>query len=255
MWKVVVLVFGLAACGTVKEDGQLVDAPIVEPDAPACSVAEMCDGVCTDLTTDERHCGGCTTSCTNQQGCLAGSCVDATASCTVIRALDPNAISGSYTHEANGTQFFCDMTNNLQYDELGYGQFNVAHAGFEIITGAMLTDPVAQQAFVFLFNHQAGGGILLDPGFTATNCCLTTGAGVRLVLGGSLLFTAVVGATDFSCGVSHTDPKYTFKRVNGGAVANAPMPADYFTQFPPVDDNAQCADGNNPALFFKRSPL
>jgi hypothetical protein len=49
-------------------------------DASDASSAEscggtVCNGVCTDLTADPGHCGGCTTACAPGQVCASGACV------------------------------------------------------------------------------------------------------------------------------------------------------------------------------------
>lgn len=69
----------LAACGGGGNDGPvvLVDArPIDAPqiDAAVCS-GMVCDGTCIDTTTDEQHCGGCTTVCEAGKTCQSSSCM------------------------------------------------------------------------------------------------------------------------------------------------------------------------------------
>jgi hypothetical protein len=35
---------------------------------------ELCSGTCTDTSTDNAHCGNCTTQCTGEPKCSGGMC-------------------------------------------------------------------------------------------------------------------------------------------------------------------------------------
>lgn len=243
---VIVPMIGLVACGKVE----------VTPDALTCPGDQIaCDpDGCTDTLTDERHCGDCATACTIQQGCLAGTCVDATESCARIKALDPSATNGPYTHAATGKPFYCDMTRVIQYDELALGQYNSTYPGYQLVTSAELMDPVTQQAFTFLFNTQAGGIITLTPAWTDVNCCIASSAagGEFLRFGPQHVFPAKYGVDQLACNQPLTDAKYSFQRA-GVEYAPVPLPADYFTTNP-VTTDATCSTNGNAAFFFKRTP-
>jgi hypothetical protein len=225
-------------------------------DGATCPGDEVvCDSDgCVEVMTDERHCGDCTTSCTNQQGCLAGDCVDATESCARIKALDPNAIDGPYTHVATGKQFFCDMARGVQYDQLAMGQYDATYPGYQFAGAAELVDPIVQQAFIFLFNHQGGGMVTLTPAWPSTNCCFASKAagGEWLRFGANLLFVAKFGVPQQACGGTFSDPKYSYQHA-GADFPAVPLPADYF-QIRPVTTDTTCGNGANPAFFFKRTP-
>ncbi|HUJ61451.1 MAG TPA: hypothetical protein VLX92_23260 [Kofleriaceae bacterium] len=260
-WLVLALVTGCGQVNKVRPDAragsdQMDARPI---DALACTGSDMmlCDQQCIDTSSDDNHCGTCTTSCSAQQGCFQSSCIDATASCQAILELDPGAQSGPYTHVADGSQFYCDMTKGLnggpppiQYDRLAMGQYNASYPGYSIIDASVLGDAGAQQAFVFLFDRD--GGIPALATWTATNVCITTTAagGTRLTFGNSLLFPGQAGMTVAA---------YTANALYTPALVNLtpelfpapPLPATFFQSYPPSSE-ANCADGANPALFFQR---
>lgn len=224
-------------------------------DAMLCAAGELaCGGSCIDPQHDELHCGDCATACTAQQGCLAGSCVDATASCAVIHALDPTTTDGPYLHAADGKPFYCDMSAGITYDELAYGRYNATYPGFELINAAALDTVVEQQAFIFLFNLQ-GGAINIDVGFMSQNCCFTaspSGAS-RLAFGGAILQPATVGMNNVVCNSVYSDARYSWIRATASAFAPMPLPTSYFVSFP-ASEATGCSDANNPGLFFKRHP-
>jgi len=245
-----------AACGKVSNNpdgGAPNDGRIDGGTCPGDEVICDSDG-CTDVVTDERHCGSCTTSCTNQQGCLGATCVE---SCARIKALDPNAIDGPYTHVATGKQFFCDMTHGaIQYDELAIGQYNAAHPGYTIINAAELSDPVIQQAFIWLYNHQGGGLINNTANWTSGNCCITAtpAGGIRLQIRGSILFVATFGSPTSGCNTAYPAAKYSYHLATPPAeFPGNSLPTDYFATRP-ATEAAACGDDNNPAFYFKRTP-
>jgi hypothetical protein len=249
-----------ASCGSVSDsiDAAGIDAPEGNPDAPGCSASEtLCGSLCTDTDTDEAHCGDCITACDATEGCLGGTCVDATSSCAVIKALDPSAPDGPYTHEADGTQYYCDMTHGaIMYEELGFGQSSVPHAGFDIVGVADLTDPVIQQAFIWLYNHQ--GGLRLLAPWTSTNCCFvaSTSQTDHLKMGGeNIVFPARVGSDDTACNDDpvYADPLYRFSIPAIGVYPPIPMPTNFFQTYP-VTSGPYCGSGDNPAAFFLRHP-
>lgn len=45
--------------------------------ACACAPESTCDGVCTDTSTNRRHCGACGNACDVTEGCVAGLCCEA----------------------------------------------------------------------------------------------------------------------------------------------------------------------------------
>jgi hypothetical protein len=163
--------------------------------------------------------------------------------------VDPNATSGMYTHQADGTQFFCDMGSTVvQYDELKYGAYNSNPAGYTLITGATLATAIGQQAFIGLFNYQLG--IPVIAAFTSGNVCVTTstGGGQRLYLNGSVVFGGQNGTSqsNYQAGML-----YTLYLTGNATTPTPPMPANYFTVNPPTDA-VNCGDTNNPALWFKK---
>lgn len=64
-----------AACSGDDGPAVLVDAAVDAPsiDASTCN-GMVCGGECLDTSTDEQHCGGCTTVCDPGQACQAGMC-------------------------------------------------------------------------------------------------------------------------------------------------------------------------------------
>src|SRR5215475_6489802 len=49
-------------------------------------------------------------ACLAGQVCALGSCIDPTASCAVIKQLDPTAPDGIYTRTSDMAKIYCDMT-------------------------------------------------------------------------------------------------------------------------------------------------
>jgi stigma-specific protein Stig1 len=241
-----------AACGKVEKiqaDAAPDAKPDAAPDALVCTAPEMaCSGRCMDTSMDPMHCGSCTQVCMATEACLASACVDKMASCAVIHQLDATKPTGVYM-DANGTTFFCDMQHGLnggqpptQYDELGLGRYNATYAGFELVTGAMLTDPAVQAAFIAVYNFQLGA-LGLET-FTSGNVCVTTSVagGLRMQWGGSLLFAQNPTTLGMPATPVESPP------TNPTA---PPLAANFFATNPPADVT-NCGDNNNPAFFFKR---
>jgi hypothetical protein len=252
--KQLLLVVCVVGCGQVNaRPDAAIEGP---PDAFACTGGQLTCGMsstCFDLQTDEAHCGTCNNACTGQQGCAAGMCIDATASCANIKVLDPKAPSQEYLHTADGSLFFCDMTKEppVQYEALAMGRYNGTYAGYTIITGADLADTTIAAAFVYLFNRQ--GGMTALETWSAGNVCTTTSTagGQRLQFGGSLLFPSqgAMQLSQFTMGM-----RYGEELVNKQPVIFmvAPIAPNFFVTNPPTDLMGNCSDSNNPALYFKK---
>lgn len=59
------------------EAGSCVDSPDPEPDPDQCEDNEsVCGDSCVDTDVDDEHCGSCGNSCSMDQSCDAGACVD-----------------------------------------------------------------------------------------------------------------------------------------------------------------------------------
>jgi Stigma-specific protein, Stig1 len=255
MWRLIWVAVLASACGNVAKapDAGAADAP--DPDAFSCSAPMLaCGAQCFDLATDHEHCGACDLACPDAEDCIAGHCTDATASCAAIAMYTPNAPSGGFTHKLDGTKFFCDFPNGLQYDELDYGQYDVAHAGFTIVSPADLMNPTLQQAFIFLYNQQHGAKLIAT--WTDTNCCFKGDTVVNnmnmILINGSNITPAKAAPNDVSvCNAAHTDNPGRFIMSAGGAYSPDPMPDDFFSTHT-VTAGTQCSPGANPAFFWKR---
>jgi hypothetical protein len=255
--KELLLVITLAGCGEVLKAGHDAAPSDAAADtaidgSPVCSAPMMmCGAACIDVMTDEQHCGSCTKQCQSTEGCAAGSCIDATASCVNIQMLDPNAASGPYTHSADRTTFFCDMTKTpaVQYDGLAMGRFNGTYSGYSIIDATQLQDAAIQAAFIYWFNRQGGFPALET--FSPGNVCTTISTGVRLAFGNSLLFPYANGNTPTAYTANSI---YTEDLVskNPAVIMAAPLDPQFFTMNPPSTITNQCSDVMNPALFFKK---
>jgi hypothetical protein len=249
----------VAACGKVEVvgDGGGGDAAADGPrsDGPAACVAPetMCGAACVDEQTDDSNCGMCGSACVTNTGCLAGDCVDSTASCAVILALDPTKPSGPYMHAADGHQFYCDMSHGpTQYEQLAIGEYSVVHTGYDFVTAADLGEPVLQQAFVWLYNHQ--GGLATIATWTPGNCCVKDGmtAGEYLTLGGSYLFIATAGATEAQyCGTSMTAAQYAFYLANLNVYPGDPIATTSFGTYAAAEATG-CGDSANAAMYWQR---
>ncbi|MEO6772317.1 MAG: hypothetical protein ABI467_04755 [Kofleriaceae bacterium] len=255
MTKPSFLFIALVGCGKVAAvaDGS-IDAPL--PDALTCSAAqELCNATCSDPMSAVDHCGSCDNACaTDHETCQAGHCVDYTATCATIHAGNPAAVSGPYTL-LDTSIVFCDFEHNVTYTQLAFGQYNVAHPGYALVSAADLADPTVQKAFIYLFNSQSGAAISLGT-FTSMNCCIADNAnGADLLLGGAIVYPATPNSTTAQCSPAggYTLSGYGLTIQTAPAVfTTATLPDDFFTTSP-ASEGANCGPSNNPALFWKRA--
>jgi hypothetical protein len=149
------------------------------------------------------------------------------------------------------------MEHSMTYTQLAFGQYNVAHAGYDMVSIADLTNTSTQKAFIYLFNRQGGGATSLGA-FTSTTCCfkVSTNVGMNLELGGSYLYPATPNSTTSQCNQSggYTLPSYGFELVPGTIFTTATLADDFFSVHAPTEV-AICGDGTNPAFFWKRTPF
>jgi hypothetical protein len=247
---------GAVGCGkvaTAEVDAKATDA---SKDAFSCPAMQtVCaDDKCANTNTDSMNCGECGNACGTGTTCGSGHCVDATLSCADIHLVDPTMPSGSYTHVADNHNFFCDMDNGpMQYEELGFGVFNVAHPGWDFVSPADMSNATVQKAFIFLFNRQAGG-LDLIASFTGSNCCFKASmtANMDLELGGSISFPTTPNTTTTQCAITYSAAQYGFEIVTGTIAVTNPMAADFFTAHPYTEAAVGCSDVSNPAMFFRR---
>lgn len=248
-----------AACGNVavKADAN-ADAP--DPDALVCTAPQLaCGSTCVNPMTDVEHCGACDVACVNGVDCLGGHCTDTTASCFAIKQFNPAATDGPYTHKLDGTKFYCDMTNMMQYDALALALFTAPPAGFTQVTAADLQNPASAAGFIGIYNLQTG--VTVPTAFSSTNCCLkndlTPAGTVMLFLAGMDVYPALNNVKMCSpAGGYLAGTIYQIVEAPDTAApnfANAPLPANYFTMFP-ASATAGCSANANPALFWKRHP-
>lgn len=235
----------VAGCGEVVKAAPDAAIDAAAPDAFTCSGSlSPCGTSCFDLTSDNAHCGSCTTTCGTGETCTSSACLDTTASCAVIKMLDATKPSGVYTHEADGTQFYCDMDSSpvIQYDQLAFGIYNTAYPDMTMVTSALMADPAVQQAFIALYNLQ-GGGIPLQT-WSAGNVCITTSpaGGTRMKWGSAIVFGP--GTPQMNTPVEVT--------LSPTTVSTSPPLPDNFFQANPPSEAAACGDSMNPAFFVKR---
>jgi hypothetical protein len=246
------------ACGDVVKvpDAHVIDA--YSPDGPnnvMCGSGEMsCNGTCANVMTSELYCGNCTTQCSPTQGCLAGSCVPANTSCQRVKDLDPMAANGLYRNPNNNAYFFCDFTNSMVYEAMGFGAHTTVYAGWTLMSAADFNDPIIQKAFIALYNEQIGLNNL-QSGFSTGNCCFKASdspAGMYLALGGHYLYPArTTNPPTTNCGGPYSDAKMRFYEAEVGPYAPLPMPDDYFTTHM-ATNIAGCSDSSPQPGFFMR---
>jgi hypothetical protein len=165
--------------------------------------------------------------------------VNATDSCAIIKMVDPGAQDGVYT--SRGAMVFCDMATGTTYEEVGWGQFDVAPpAGYALIHAADLQPTAAQNAFIALYNLQ-GGAKTIAP-WQSNNCCVTVAPLTRLKYDGNAILTG-----NGKCNVpgGYVDPVYQLS-----IAPTPPVPANFFSAHA-VSEGTGCGDGKNPGLFFK----
>lgn len=230
-----------------------VDGP--DPDAYSCAGSMLaCTNTCVDPMTDKMHCGSCDTACVTGEDCTAGHCADTSANCFTIKTYHPDAMDGIYTHDLDGTKFYCDMTNGgVTYSNLSLGQSDVGHAGYALISLVDFQTVVVQTAFIALMNAQQGA-TRLDTGtpWTVTNCCIkySTTAMQDLAFGANNFLEPTDTAGNLVCGGVMTLPAYSFS-LAAATSQTLPIPTDFFTTHAPT--TFSCADGANPAFFWKKS--
>jgi hypothetical protein len=245
-----------AGCGNVasnKVDAH-VDGP--DPDGFGCPTTQLaCSNTCIDPMTDNAHCGTCDNACQAiGSTCMAGHCVDTITSCAEIHMLAPSATSGFYTLH-DGSQVYCDMINVQTFEAVGFGQYDVAHTGWTMVSLADLQNATMQSVFITLYNQQ--GGLKLVEPWKDNNCCfMFDNSTNNLMLQAKLIYPLVIGTTANECNVMHTAPLYTWQVQTSPAVTNtaASLPGNYFTTFPPTGV-AQCSVMQaNPAFFWRKHP-
>jgi len=234
------------ACGDVVKVPDAAPIDVFQPDMPntvTCGTNEMnCNGSCANVSTSELYCGNCMTQCSPTQGCLNGSCVPANTSCARVKELDAMAMDGAYRNPNNSFTFYCDFTTRKQY-EFGLGQYNVAYAGYTIMTVASF-DAGAKAAFVGYYNLV--GGLPTIQTFTSGFCCVTQPNNNELNFGGTYLSLAQNGTN--TCNIAYNGT-YQIMRAQSSVYA-PPLALDFFTTNP-VTEAASCGDMNNIGFFFK----
>lgn len=253
LWVAVGL--GLFACGDVQKvpDAAIPDA--YTPDSPSmlsCGAGEMvCNNTCANLMTSELYCGNCTTQCSPTQGCLNGTCVPANTSCMRVRELDPTAGNGVYRNPNTGVDFYCDFANTMTYDSLSMGIYTSGYGGYTIITAAELQTAAAQAAWTALYNAQ--GGLITLQVWTSTNCCFSEPGGNDFKFGDVLIYPANSngGAPITQCNQSPSYNTSPYILNRGATYMTTPIPDDFLTTNPPTS-LAQCSDGSNPGMFWRK---
>jgi hypothetical protein len=287
MGRFVTWVVLVAACGKVGEAPAvaIADAAL---DAFSCAAPQLaCGGSCVDPTSDPSNCGGCGIACqAGLEACQAGACVDTAATCADIHAGNPTATDGPYqllngtmlncafsgtcaqVHVATpsasdgiymtlgGSAEYCDMTDGGQnIYGLAYGQFSVATAGYAMVTLPDYQSPGLQQVFLSLFNQQGGANLIAS--WSIGDCCIKVDATARwLQLGtaagsGSWVDDGLCqAATPAVAGIG-----VFVANTSGQPTAQTPpLPANFFSTYPPTTTTSICSDGANPAYFWKETP-
>jgi hypothetical protein len=245
----------VVACGKVQlAPDASIDSSL--PDALSCPAAQLaCGSTCVDPMKSSDHCGACDIACDPMHAtCMAGHCVDYFTSCAAIKAAAPTSTTGSYTLIDNSL-VYCDMEHSMQYTGIGMGQYNVAHAGFDMISATDLNDPAFQKIFVLFFNHLNGALPTIAP-WVGSNCCFKSSAtaGMVLELSASVLFVTTPNTTTLQCNLP--SPGYTasygFEITGTSTAAIAPMADNFFVAHPATEVSG-CSDANNPAFFWQRA--
>jgi hypothetical protein len=261
------LILLAAACGSVSTSDPIdasehdasepIDASLDGPGG--CSdTLTACGDFCVDVDNDPNFCGDCETACASGIACIEGDCAPVPASCAAIHAANPGFPSGPYTINpgTGAVEVYCDMVHGpVTYDQLGFGLHGSPPGGYTEVSVADLSDPVIQQAFIYLFNRQGGAAVNLSVGFTTSNCCFMAADSSATVLhfGGKYLYPATVGvdATQCSPAGGYVDASYRFFFAERGPYSPNPMPTDFFAANPATNVFA-CDQTGNPALFFHR---
>ena len=256
--RVVAIAVALVGCGKVAAAPDVVvDAGLPAP--LTCPGTELaCGSNCADPMTSSDHCGSCDVSCqTGRETCVAGHCADFYTSCASIHTNDPTQTSGFYAL-VDSSNIYCDMEDGgIGLSAISFDNFNTATpvTGMAMVTLTDLQSAPTQKAFVALYNRQGGSLPLLQaPMDVVNNCCIKVSANANLTLelgaGGPTEPATVGAAGPLSCMASYT-VSLSFG-ISVGAVFPGPvMAADFFTTHAPTEI-AQCADGNNPAFWWKK---
>jgi hypothetical protein len=248
------LVAALAAAGCGKVAAITATDAAVDaiPDAFSCSATQnACASGCSDPMTDSMNCGVCGNACqATGETCISGHCVDPNISCASLNAAGKP--SGLYTLD-DSSMVFCNMNDHMTYQELDLGQFNMAYAGYDRITMAEFADPTLQQAFIALYNLQAGAKTMA--GFTTSgNCCIKADDTVNmLVFGTGNYMTPATAPSTIVCSTYVPGTAYTVALMESSAMIQATLATTFFTTNPP-STAAFCSTSTNPAFFWKRHP-
>ena len=161
--------------------------------------------------------------------------------------IDPDGSGGNPEIEV-----YCDMSGGgVTYEQLGFGQYNVSHTGWTLLSFADLSTVPVQQALIWAYNRQ-GGMVNLNPGWNSSNCCFAVSDSADWLDFGSGLdyrvYPADQNGTE-NCNGTYTDAYMRFHR--NAFPAEMSLASNYFVTYPP-SLRSGCSDGNNPGFFFLR---
>jgi hypothetical protein len=181
------------------------------------------------------------------------------ASCSEIRAADPDAGDGPYMIDPGGGEIevYCVMTGaGTTYEALGFGNSFSTYADHLGVTATHLANARIQRAFLWLYNQQ-GGAINLEPGWNSGNCCFkghNSNVAAVLTFGSNYLYPAEADTPTVNCSEGYASARYRFALASdkiAPVFPPDPLPDDFFTTYPPGEATT-CIDENNPGWFFKR---
>jgi len=277
-----------AACGKVGEapPANVADAAL---DAFSCSADKLaCNFACVDPMSDPMNCGGCGNTCqTGGESCQAGTCMDTAASCADIVAANPQALDGTYTfidgtkancdfsgttscstiHTANpqfsgdgfyplaaGSGIWCDMTEGaFNIYGLAYAEYSASLANYHIVS--LFDYQSLGSAFITMFNQQSGN-IPLAATWSLVSCCIKYDSSTAFLNLGSNNTTNSYSLVQACTATPSANVSFSVFAPGGSFVTEAaPLPPDFFTNFPATGVvSPSCNVNANPAFFWKETP-
>lgn len=162
--------------------------------------------------------------------------------------VDPDGATGTVDH----VEVVCDMTNGgITYWEYAFGKSSSDHSasGWERVSSAMFTDPVARLAWLWHFGR-VGLFTNLEVGFVG-ECCFATDASY-LTINGANVRAAPVGGGAAIC--SRWDEAEVGVILSDSATAlTGPLPRNFITATGSSNVSTCNSTAASPAFFVRRS--
>ena len=198
----------------------------INPDA-----VEVCeDGV-------DNNCSG------SDASCITASCLELYQQGTTVDDV--------YTIEVSGNEIdvYCDMTNGgWTYEDFGFGGVVNTYAGWEVMEWTDFQDQQVAEALSYFYNLH--GLTNIHPGWTSSNCCITSpNLNRKYGFDSQIFMFPSNGGSSSQCGGSYASQMYVWGGMGHGTFYTLSA-----QQIMDVNDYGGCGGNinNNPGIFVKR---